>query len=53
MIIPRRLAAFLLAVVTMVLAIIVLVSHPTDELDLLAGACLGAGLGIVLVVGPD
>jgi hypothetical protein len=51
-VIGRRLAVFLLGVAALVLAIIVLITHPADEVDLLAGAALGAGLGLVLLVAP-
>lgn len=52
-ILPRRLAVFLCGLAALVLGIIVLVSKPADELDLLAGAALAAGLGLVLLVAPD
>jgi hypothetical protein len=48
-----RLAAFLCGVAAIVLAVLVLVAHPTDEIDLLAGAALAAGVGLVLTVAPD
>lgn len=53
MIVPRRLAAFLCGVAAVVLSVIVLVSGPADEIDLLAGAALAAGVGIVLLLAPD
>jgi hypothetical protein len=52
-ILPRRLAVFLCGVAAIVLAILVLVSKPADEVDLVAGAALAAGVGLVLLVAPD
>ena len=40
----------LAAVACLVLGLVVLVSHPTNEVDLLAGGILAAGAGLLLVI---
>lgn len=52
-IVPRRVAIFVLGVAAVVLALLVLISHPDDEIDLLAGAALASGLAVVLFLAPD
>jgi hypothetical protein len=53
MIVPRRVGIFLMGVAAVVLALVVLIAHPSDEIDLLAGAGLAAGFGLVLLLAPS
>ncbi len=40
------------AIAAVVLALVVLVGHPTDPQDLLAGGVMAAGIGLLLSVLP-
>jgi hypothetical protein len=48
----RALLVVLAAVAALVLGIVVLVSHPTNEIDLLAGGVIAVGVGLVVSVVP-
>lgn len=44
----RRLIVICAGIAAMVLTLIVLISHPANTVDLLAGAGLAAGVGLVV-----
>lgn len=48
----RRLLVACAGIAAIVLALVVLVSHPANTVDLLAGAGLAAGVGLVVSVLP-